>query len=93
MKFEYNKKQRIKGIARDAKNGAVLLAEDNVIYIGGLDFWPSEVEGKVVTVSGILRKRKMIPDPINEKGEICTGAWGEQDILEDAKWKIEKDKI
>jgi len=92
MNLEYDKKQTIRGVARNAKNGAVVVADDIAIYILGLECWPDEVYGKKITVTGILRKRKIIPDPINEKGEICTGCWGEQDILEDAKWKIAKNE-
>ena len=73
----------LKGIARDAKGGAVLLTEEKIpVYIEGLDSWTSSVEGSRVSVSGVLKKEKYIPDPtIGEDGGISQGAVGMQYVL------------
>lgn len=79
----------VRGIARDAKGGAVLLpANTDPIYIEGLSSWPDEVLGKEVSVTGVLREKKLIPDPyIASDGGISQGAIGTQMVLEKATWK------
>ncbi len=79
----------LRGTARDAKGGAVLLLpSNNPIYIEGLDSWPREFSGKEVSVTGVLREKKLIPDPyISPDGGISQGAIGTQTVLEKAKWK------
>ncbi len=78
------------GTARDAKGGAVLLLPNNVpIYIEGLPCWSNEFFGKEVSVTGVLREKKLIPDPyIAPDGGISQGAVGTQQALEKAKWKL-----
>lgn len=78
------------GKAMDAKSGAVLLVDGvRPIYIEGLDGWPREAFGKRVAATGVLVRKKYIPDPINEDGDICQGAEGDQEVLEKARWKVE----
>jgi len=76
------------GTAKDAKGGAVIITTDeHVIYIKGLDFWSSELLDKHVSVSGLLKQEKFIPDPvINKNGGISCGAIGEQLVLEEAEY-------
>ena len=78
------------GQAVDCKAAACLKLKDGiVVYIPNLDFWDSEFSGKMVSVTGILRRKKIIPDPIvDENGAISTGAEGEQLIIDNAKWKL-----
>ena len=78
----------LKGIAKDAKGGAVLITSDNhVIYIKGLEFWPSRFLDEQVLVKGVLKKEKLIPDPvIDEEGAISCGATGDQLVLDDAEY-------
>ncbi len=79
----------IEGTARDAKMGAVVVSETGgAIYVEKLDAWPGDVHGKNVRVTGILATSKLIPDPVNEKGELVAGAWGEQTVLRDATWEV-----
>lgn len=79
----------LKGTARDAKAGAVILIEDNVpIYIRGLHGWPDELFGMQVSVSGLLKLVKLIPDPVmTEDGGHSTGAWGKNWVLENAEYE------
>ncbi len=80
----------LRGIARDAKGGAVLVLPTNEpVYIEVLPSWPTGVSGKDVSVTGILREKKLIPDPyIAPDGGISQGAIGTQTVLEKAKWKL-----
>ena len=49
--------------------------------------WPQDLEDKQVFVNGILRNIKFIPDPVvDENGAISCGAYGDQYVLEDAKF-------
>ena len=78
------------GTAKNAKAGAVLITTDNsAIYIKGLDYWEPELLDQQLTVSGVLKKEKFIPDPVIDKsGGISTGAHGKQLVLENAEYSI-----
>ena len=79
------------GQAVNCKAAACLKLKDAiVVYIPNLDFWDeSEYLGKEVYVTGILKWKKIIPDPIiDENGAISTGAEGDQLILKNAKWEL-----
>ena len=78
------------GIARDAKGGAVLVTESgSVLYVKGLSSWSSELINKQVSISGLIKTEKIIPDPkISEDGGISAGAIGEQLVLENAKYSL-----
>jgi hypothetical protein len=79
----------LNGIARDAKGGAVLVIERTApVYIEGLAFWTPELLGMNVSVKGLLKKEKIIPDPvIGENGGISQGAIGTQFVLLNAVWE------
>ena len=76
------------GLAKDAKGGAVIITTDNnVIYIKGLQSWSPDIADSLVSVSGLLKQEKIIPDPITDKnGAISTGAFGEQFVIVNAKY-------
>lgn len=76
------------GRAENAKGGAVVvLRNQEVIYIRNLHFWDEEVVGKQVSIKGIVRLEKYIPDPeVAEDGAISQGAIGSQYVLDDAQW-------
>jgi len=80
----------LRGVARDAKCGAVIVTDGGgAIYVQGLDAWPAEVHGKRIVASGVVREKKLIPDPVSRDGLQSTGAWGNQDVLEDARWALD----
>jgi len=83
-------KVNLNGTAKDAKGGAVLITpEGYVMYIKGLESWPSEFLDKRLSVSGLLKKEKLIPDPIiDENGAISTGATGDQLVLENSEYSV-----
>jgi hypothetical protein len=87
----FGKKITLVGLAVDCKAAACLkLKNDIVVYIPNLDFWDeTRFLGKEVYVTGVLQRKKIIPDPfVDENGAISTGAEGDQLILEKAKWKL-----
>jgi hypothetical protein len=78
------------GKAMDSKAGAVLVTDDGrIVYIEGLDYWPSDLVGKSVSVTGLVKWKKLIPDQqIGSRGTISQGSFGEQEVLEQAIWKL-----
>jgi hypothetical protein len=83
------KRVTLRGVARDAKGGAVLVTLDNqVVYLEGLSSWPGEVVGKSVTATGRLVEKKYLPDPQDPSGTLRQGAWGSQSVLERPVWKL-----
>ena len=85
-------KVTLSGTAKDAKAGAVLITTDEtVIYIKELDSWAPELVDQQVSVTGVLKKEKLIPDPeIDKNGGISSGATGTQLVLEKAEYsKVE----
>jgi hypothetical protein len=66
-----------------------LIEGERVVYIEGLDGWPQELFGRRVAATGILVRKKFIPDPVGEDGELRQGAEGEQEVLERANWRID----
>ena len=81
-------KVNLKGTAKNAKSGAVLFTTGGyVIYIKNLESWSPELEGKQISVRGVLKEEKIIPDPlINKNGGISCGATGDQLVLEKAEY-------
>ncbi|MFX1237342.1 MAG: hypothetical protein ACFE8P_06425, partial [Promethearchaeota archaeon] len=80
----------LRGQAKDAKAmGVVITPEGSVIYIKGLLSWSSNFINKDVYIKGVLRKGKIIPDPVvDEDGGYSTGAHGKQLYFEKSKCKI-----
>jgi hypothetical protein len=78
------------GEAANAKAGAVVLTDVyGEVYVKGLAAWPDDVVGKTVELSGLLRREKLIPDPVtNEDGAVTAGAYGDQTVIADADWKV-----
>ncbi|HME55673.1 MAG TPA: hypothetical protein VKM55_25930 [Candidatus Lokiarchaeia archaeon] len=92
--MKVRKQDVIKGIARNAKAGAVVVPTNgSPIYIEHLESWPDDVLGCEIEAKGTLRAKKIIPDPVvDEEGAISQGAAGEQDVLENAQWKNYKSR-
>lgn len=77
----------LEGIAENGKGGALLiLPYGEVVYIRHLDEWEGDLRGTRISVRGIVRYEKYIPDPaISEDGGISQGALGLQYVLDDAQ--------
>jgi hypothetical protein len=73
----------IKGVAHNAKVGAVILTEwDEVVYLRGIREWPERVIGKRIVKEGILRRQKIYPDVKVEGEARSQGLQGDQFLLE-----------
>jgi len=86
---ETEKPVTLTGYAADARAGAVITTDEgDTIYVAGLATWPADLLGRRVEVTGLLTRKKPIPDPeVNENGEHTAGAYGLQDVMEKTKWK------
>lgn len=82
----------LEGTAYDSKAGAILDSDHNgVVYIQGLECWPAHLNGQRMTVTGLLRDEKFIPDPeVGADGGISQGAFGGQTSLVNATWKLSR---
>jgi hypothetical protein len=78
------------GQAFDAHSGAVVMLSDRTpLYVAGLDCWDDDFLRKQVRVSGVLRRRKLAPDPtVNAKGEVSHGKEGSDFVIEEAHWEL-----
>jgi len=78
----------IDGTARNAALGAVVVAEKGTpIYVAGLERWDRAIDGKSVSVSGVLTK--VAPDDvIDANGHHAHGAPGARFVLEQASWTV-----
>lgn len=77
------------GTAVSGKAGPLLLVGERTIHLPALDAWPDEVEGRTVRARGFLRRRKVVPDPLDASGAIRQGAWGTQLCLDELSWEPE----
>lgn len=77
------------GVARDAHAGAVVLLSDGTpVYVAGLDSWDVRWDRRRVKVTGVLRERKLAPDPeVGPHGEVSHGMEGDALVIDDAKWE------
>jgi hypothetical protein len=77
------------GAARDAKGGAVVVADDGrVLYVDGLDSWPAAIGGQRVAVTGRVVERTLALRPMtSDAGEHSAGAIGAQTVIEGARWE------
>lgn len=83
-----NQQVRLEGTAMDAHAGAVLLlANDQVVYLDGLASWDESMIGQELSISGVLRLRKLGPEPeVDAEGRVSHGISGTQYVLEAASW-------
>lgn len=82
----------VEGTARDAKAGAVVLNADNEpIFVEGLESWSDEFSGKQVRVTGVLVQKQNFPSAtVDASGAVSQGTDGEQleSVLVNAKWEL-----
>lgn len=78
------------GEAQNAFSGAILLLENrSPIYIAGLDEWPPDLYGKTLEVKGILRDKKLAPDPVvDADGAVSHGKLGRDWVIDGAQWRL-----
>ena len=78
----------LSGTARDAVMGAVVVTSTRTpVYIDGLEEWDDATFGANISVTGILRKKSLGPDPqVAADGGVSHGIEGSQYVLESAQW-------
>ena len=78
----------LRGTARNAQLGAVLLTPDRTpVYIAGLEEWAPALDGQTLDVTGTLTRRKLAPDPtVDADGGISHGVAGTNYVVDDARW-------
>lgn len=77
----------VKGIARDAKISAVVVADNLVVYCLGLAKWPGEVSGKSVLAHGRLEQTAEFAAKRGPGGEINPGTDGPVWVLRDCRYE------
>jgi len=89
-----NKVSKINSIAKNAKGGAVVVADDgSLIYLKNVVAWPENMLGKKVSVTGLLKKEQYLPVATTDlNGAVSQGATEKQLdlVLEDAKFELSK---
>ena len=65
----------VRGIAQNAKLGAVVLADDRVVYCHGLDHWPTDVVGTTVVVHGVLEQTDAYVTPSPHAAGASGSVW------------------
>ncbi len=81
----------IRGVARNARMGAVVLTPDRTpVYVVGLEEWDDDLDGESIQATGTLRRRSLAPDPIvDAEGNISHGIAGTNLVLEGATWSLD----
>ena len=94
----------LEGTAVNAKLGAALIGEDDLVWIDGLDAWPDGFysggdQGKRLRVTGVVIRRDDVPVFVPEPGEpmkagVPVASEAEREkakwryLLRDAKWTV-----
>lgn len=83
----------IRGIASNAKQGAMVEMDFVVVAIDGLSEWPRATLGKHVEVDGVLGMINYGVNPESGSSALATraGATGVQYVLTSSKWHIKRD--
>ncbi len=79
-------KSTVVGKAGNAKSGAVVVTENAVYYIDGLEEWPEELEGEQVEVTGIhqtVNHEQQSTDAVQVSEML-----GRQDIIREATYRL-----
>lgn len=77
----------VKGIARDAKISAAVVADKLVVYCLGQAKWPGEVSGKPVLAHGRLEQTGEFAAKRGPGGEISAGTDGPVWVLRDCRYE------
>lgn len=90
-----NQEINVIGIARNGKGSAMIVTKDRInYYISGLDSWELAVEGKEISVTGILTVETMTQEDLkNKQGEWKQGLAGDRKIITKAHWQLIKDRM
>jgi hypothetical protein len=78
------------GTARNGKGNTLIVTKEMVtFYIDGLDSWETTVEGREISVTGILIVETLTEEDLkNEEGEWKQGVAGDRKIISKARWQF-----
>jgi len=78
------------GTARNGKGNALVVTKEGVAYyIDRLDAWETAVEGREISVTGILTIETLKEEDLkNEQGEWKQGVTGDRKIISKARWQL-----
>ncbi len=86
--------QRVAGIAANAKGGAVVQSEGQVLYVHGMDAWPEGVTEREVVLHGTVGREAYLPEAtVTEDGAISQGVapgGHGQMVLHADGWKLKE---
>ena len=83
-----NESITVTGIAKNGKEGALVLTDNGPYYIQGLETWEESILNKEVEVTGVLRIENADKEDLRtETGEWKSGTEGDRMIIEEAMWK------
>ena len=79
-------KIEIRGIAKDAKLGAIVVSEENdtPYYLDGIKSWPKDTNGESVIVTGFLS----VIEPTQDENPLKPKVKGQRKIILKPKWII-----
>jgi len=85
-----NQEITVNGTARNGKGNAMIVMKERITYyINGLDSWEPALEGKEISVTGILVVETLTEEDLkNEQGEWKQGVVGERKIITTARWQL-----
>ena len=87
VKAHVGKLVTVKGIARDAKISAAVVADNLVVYCLGLAKWPGDVSGKPVLTHGRLEHTAEFVAKRAPGGEISPGTDGPVWVLRECRYE------
>ena len=81
-----NKTITLEGLAANGKAGAILLVNENPVYMESMGSWPEDVNGKKIVMRGrLVFKLYIAKAQSNESGQFSQGGDGEKSfVLEQA---------
>jgi len=85
-----NQEITVNGTARNGKGNAMIVTKERInYYINGLDSWEPAVDGKEISVTGILVVETLTEEDLkNEAGEWKQGVAGDRKIITKARWQL-----
>ena len=78
----------VRGIARDAKIAAAVVAENLIVYCLGHASWPAELSGKSVLAHGRLEETDEFAAVHGPGGEVSAGTDGPVWVLRDCRYEL-----
>ena len=76
----------ITGIAGNGAAGAFVYADHEPYYLAAVESWDADIEGRRVTVTGVLRRRPAQVTPDEPPDEHSHGLAADTYVIDDSTW-------